>query len=210
MNEKNRDFKALFFGITTLYILLKVLKWDFFISAILALGTYFGVYFINKPKLMIGDADIEALANAEEIKNIYEKYKIDIENLKKLATSIEDRNLREKALELSKTSFDISAYLANNPLEISTSRHFLEYYMKVALEIVGNYNDLSKANVSYDKFSQIKEKTIESVDLLKEIFAKQRDSYHKDKINELEVESDLLEQTIKLGGDIKWKKKDSA
>ena len=66
-----------------------------------------------------------------------------------------------------------------------------------------NYNDLDRANVSADKFNDIKEKTKESLDLLIKIFASQMDAYHKDKINKLEVETDLLEQTIKLGGDIK-------
>lgn len=204
MNDNTmRNLKGLLAALLTFFGLTLGLKWSFIVAAILSVGVYTGVYLISKPKLMIGNTEIEALENAEEINQIYLKLKDDKKKLIASANSIEDDGIRKKALELAKTTNDIEAYLEDNPREISKSRHFLDYYVGTAKTIVDNYQELKRANVSPDKFNEIKEKTNQSLDLLNQIFAKQRDSYHRDKINKLEVESDLLEQTIKLGGDIK-------
>lgn len=204
MNDNTmRNLKGLLAALLTFFGLTLGLKWSFIVAAILSVGVYTGVYLISKPKLMIGNTEIEALDNAEEINQIYLKLKDDKKKLLASANSIEDDGIRKKALELAKTTNDIEAYLEDNPREISKSRHFLDYYVGTAKTIVDNYQELKRANVSPDKFNEIKEKTNQSLDLLNQIFAKQRDSYHRDKINKLEVESDLLEQTIKLGGDIK-------
>lgn len=203
MIDITRNLKALLAGLFTFFGLLMGLKWNFFVAALLAVGVYTGVYLISKPKLMIGNTDMEAIENGKELAEIFLEYQTNTEFLKTLASSFKDTNIREKSLSLAKTSKDIEHYLEGSPREISKSRHFLDYYMKTAIEILKNYSNLDQANVSADKFLEIKEKTNKSLDLLNEIFARQRDSYHKDKITQLEVETDLLEQTIKLGGDIK-------
>lgn len=203
MIDITRNLKALLAGLITFFGLLMGLKWNFFVAALLALGVYTGVYLISKPRLMIGNTDMEAIENGKELAEIFLEYQTNTEFLKTLASSFKDTDIREKSLSLAKTSKDIENYLEGNPREISKSRYFLDYYMKTAIEILKNYSNLDQANVSADKFLEIKEKTNKSLDLLNEIFARQRDSYHKDKITQLEVETDLLEQTIKLGGDIK-------
>ena len=203
MIEVSRTIKALIASHLTFFGLLVGLKRSFWIAAILAIGVYTGVYLISKPKMMIGNTDVEALENGEEIQAIFNEFELRIEFLITLADSIKDKSIKTKVIELSRTSKDIKSYLENNPRQISKSRYFLDYYMKTAEEIVKNYSNLDKANVSEDKFKEIKEKTSRSLDLLNEIFKRQRDSYYKDKITQLEVETDLLEQTMKLGGDIK-------
>lgn len=203
MKETLRNFKALLVSLLTFFALLLGLKWHFIVVAILAVGVYVGVYLISKPKIMIGNTDIEALENGQEINQIFNDFEDDIGKLKALNADISDKEISGKIGKLIKTCLDIRFYLEKNPREISRSRYFLDYYVKTASEIVKNYSDLEKSNVSLDKFNEIKDKSNQSLDLLNEIFAKQRDSYHKDKINQLEVETDLLEQTIKLGGEIK-------
>ena len=203
MNDNLRNLKGLLAALLTFFGLLLGLKWNFLVAAALALGVYTGVYLISKPKLMIGNTEIEQLENAREIQAIYQKLIVDEDTLKKQAKNIEDKSIREKVSKLTAITHDISLYLENNPKEISRSRYFLDYYVGTALEIIGNYIDLDQANVSFDKLEDIRDKTNRSLDLLIQIFQNQSDAYHKDKINKLEVETDLLEQTIKLGGNIK-------
>ena len=203
MKDFLRNFKALLASLVTFFGLLLGLQWHFLVAAVLAVGVYVGVYLISKPTIMIGNTDIEAIENGQEINQIFNNFEKDIENLKDMSANIRDREINRKIQNLIKTCQDIRYYLENNPREISKSRYFLDYYVKTASEIVKNYSDLEISNVSLDKFNEIKDKSNQSLDLLNEIFAKQRDSYHKDKINQLEVETDLLEQTIKLGGEIK-------
>lgn len=203
MNDNLRNLKGLLAALLTFFGLLLGLKWNFLVAAALAIGVYTGVYLISKPKLMIGNTEIEQLENAREIQAIYQKLIVDEDTLKKQAKNIEDKSIREKATKLAAITHDISLYLENNPKEISRSRYFLDYYVGTALEIIGNYIDLDQANVSFDKLEDIRDKTNRSLELLIQIFQNQSDAYHKDKINKLEVETDLLEQTIKLGGNIK-------
>ena len=203
MNDNLRNLKGLLAALLTFFGLLLGLKWNFLVAAALAIGVYTGVYLISKPKLMIGNTEIEQLENAREIQAIYQKLIVDEDTLKKQAKNIEDKSIREKATKLAAITHDISLYLENNPKEISRSRYFLDYYVGTALEIIGNYIDLDQANVSFDKLEDIRDKTNRSLELLIQIFQNQSDAYHKDKINKLEVETDLLERTIKLGGNIK-------
>lgn len=203
MNDNLRNLKGLLAALLTFFGLLLGLKWNFLVAAALAIGVYTGVYLISKPKLMIGNTEIEQLENAREIQAIYQKLIVDEDTLKKQAKNIEDKSIREKATKLAAITHDIILYLENNPKEISRSRYFLDYYVGTALEIIGNYIDLDQANVSFDKLEDIRDKTNRSLELLIQIFQNQSDAYHKDKINKLEVETDLLEQTIKLGGNIK-------
>ena len=142
MNDSRRDFRALLAALITFFGLLIGAKWHFLVAAILAVGVYTGVYLISKPKLMIGNTEIEALENAEEIKAIYQKLQIDQKKLTEAAASIKDTSIKAKTNELAKITNDIEFYLENNPKEISKSRHFLDYYIGTAREIVDNYNDL--------------------------------------------------------------------
>lgn len=203
MIDLTRNLKSLIAGLITFFGLLLGLKWNFFVAALLALGVYTGVYLISKPRVMIGNTDMEAIENGKELAQIFNEYQVNTGFLKTLAESFKDTDIKEKSLSLARTATDIEKYLEGNPREISKSRHFMDYYMNTAIEILKNYSNLNQANVSQDKFLEIKEKTTRSLDLLNQIFARQRDSYHKDKITQLEVETDLLEQTIRLGGDIK-------
>lgn len=55
--------------------------------------------------------------------------------------------------------------------------------------------------MSSEKFLEIEAKTYESLALLNGVYAKQRDGYYEDQISDLEIETELLEKTLKLGGD---------
>lgn len=167
----------------------------------LSIGTFFGVYLISKPKLMLGDVELEKLANGVELLELYEASQKSVDRMRGLSLKIEDKTLRDKALGLASIGQDILKYLENNPTDLSGSRHFLTYYINSANKILENYIRLNLANVSQEKFNLVSEKTLESLDLLTQVFSRQRDSYHKDVLMELEVEADLLEKTIKLGGD---------
>lgn len=152
---------------------------------------------------MIGDIEMEKLANGLELKELYENSKLSVNQMKALSNKIKEKNIREKALDLTSVGEDILRYLEKNPRDLSESRHFLNYYLKTSNKILDNYIQLDQANVSDSKLALVTEKTQESLDLLNQVFSNQRDSYHKDALMELEVETELLEKTIKLGGDAK-------
>ena len=91
-------------------------------------------------------------------------------------------------------------YLSNNYKAISASEHFLEYYLGTANRIIKNFAEMQNTSISESKSKLIRNETLESLDYLQDIFTRQLDSYYEDKILSLEIESDLLEKTVKLGG----------
>lgn len=194
-----------FFGVSAsvlLFLLLfMALKWPLLVAAVLSVGTYFGVYYLAKPKQKIGDVELEALANGEEMKALYDASITHLHAMASTACAIENPAIREKALALVATGNDIMAYLKAHPKAISPSRHFLEYYLKTGEKIITNYLSLKRGNVSSEKFLEIEAKTYESLVLLNGVYAKQRDGYYEDQISDLEIETELLEKTLKLGGD---------
>lgn len=186
-------------------LLYMVLDWSLLVSLLIAMGVFIGIYFIIRPVAKIGDIELTQLANGVELNNIYLEASTHVFHIEEAGQQIKNPELKQKSLELASMGSDILAYLENHPKEISKSRHFLTYYLPTAHKIIENYMHLKKANVSAGKFDLITDRTGESLDLLQKVFANQRDGYHKDKLVELEVQTELLEKTITLGGDEIWK-----
>lgn len=177
-----------------------LLKWNIFVSLILAIGFFLAIYLLLKPVRKIGDVALENLKDGMELHALYSGAVNDKINLENAANAIANPLVAAKALRLAGTAQDILNYLEENPRDLSKSRHFLEYYFETAKKIVVNYVQLKEANISDTKIDHITDKTIEALDLLQKVFANQRDGYHKDKLMELDVETELLEKTIKLSG----------
>lgn len=176
------------------------LKWHLIVSLLLAIGIFVGIYLVAKPVHKIGDIEIENLKDGMALHRLYADALNDLIASEEAIKQFNNSALSNKAQQLISTGRDILNYLSENPRELSKSRHFLEYYFETSKKIIQNYSQLKKANISANKFIHIEKKTDESLDLLNQLFENQRDSYHEDKVMALEVETELLEKTIKLSG----------
>lgn len=198
--ETRQTLLALIAAILVFLVLFFALEWQVIMSVLVSVGIYFAVYYLTSPILKIGDIELESIKNGEEIKALYDQSTAEVRQMEGSIDVLEQSSVKEQAIELGGTSWDILKYLEGHPSDISQSRHFLTYYFPTANKIIKNYIRLKVANISSHKLVEVQEKTTESLDLLNDLFAKQRDSYHKDILLDLEVESELLENTLKLGG----------
>ncbi|UUX32954.1 5-bromo-4-chloroindolyl phosphate hydrolysis family protein [Fundicoccus culcitae] len=198
--QAKQNFLAMVISIAAFLIMFFVLDWPLILTIVLAVAIFLGVFMITKPVLKIGDIELERLANGQELAAIYQEAETEVKQMTQLAEGIKNPSIGEKSKALSGIAQDILNYLEGAPKDISSSRHFLSYYLPTANKIMSNYLHLKKANVSADKFNLITERTEESLDLLTHVFAQQRDNYYKDQMMALEVETELLEKTIRLGG----------
>lgn len=181
-------------------VLFIILKWHIVVDIVISILSYFALGYLLAPTVKIGDIAVEHLDQGERIGKIYHKAQEDVQSLIDYQGRVIDNNLWEKARNLAATGQDIIKFLTDHPESISKSEHFLDYYLNTSKRILKNYTSLQTSNVSKDKWALIQKETNDSLDFLNDIFAKQRDSYYKDTILELEVESDLLEKTVHLGG----------
>lgn len=204
--NKNNGSKPILSAVVSsiLFIVLTIiLEWNFFVAALISILSYYSIVLLSNPVKKIGDTKIEKIEQGERIKRIYDNALTNIENMKKYSDDISDKYISEQSNRLQKKGEDILEYLTNNINYISSSEHFLDYYLMTGNKIIKNYLEIENSNISNDKKSLIYKETSESLSYLNEIFNRQLDSYYEDKILELELESDLLEKTVKLGGDRK-------
>lgn len=181
-------------------ILILVLKWNFFVSAAIAILLYFAIFFLTSPVKKIGNIAVENIDQGERISKIYDKADKNIVEMGVFQKAVKDSEISSKAKFLTEKGSAILDYLTNNLGALSRSVHFLDYYLDTANRILENYVEMEGSRISTGNQELIKKETNESLDYLQDIFSKQLDSYYEDKILSLEVESDLLEKTVKLGG----------
>lgn len=203
MNRENEGVRTLLStAISAIFFLIMVFgfKWNFFVVAVLSVLVYFASSFLLTPVKKIGNVAVEHIDQGERISQIYDRADKDIKDMISYQRAIRDPDLSEKARLLAQKGVDIENYLTNNLRAISASEHFLEYYLGTANKIISNYVEIEDSRISPEKASLIKSETSDSLDYLLDIFTRQLDSYYDDRILSLEIESDLLEKTVKLGG----------
>lgn len=181
-------------------IIFLIVKWNFFVVAALSILLYFALTLLTSPVRMLGGVAVEKIDQGQRLVNIYDLAKKNMDDMSIYQSKIRNLEISKKSKAMNEKGHHILNYLSKNPKSISTSEHFLDYYLDTANKILSNYVEMQDSNISQEKESLIQEETSQSLDYLKEIFTKQLDSYYDDKILSLEVESDLLEKTVKLGG----------
>ncbi|MDQ0508375.1 5-bromo-4-chloroindolyl phosphate hydrolysis protein [Aedoeadaptatus ivorii] len=202
MDTKRSDLAAGAAGAVLFLITYLLLKWHLVVALLLAGLTYAGVRLSMTSAPKIGKTSLEGFDQAARLESIYARAVEDVKALDTATKATEDAALVPKAEHLLESATAILRYLEKNPKAISPSEHFLEYYLGSANRILGNYAKLEGAGVSAEKMATLRTDTLASLDHLQTIFGRQLDGYYRDAIVELEVESDLLDKTVKLGGDL--------
>lgn len=203
MDDKSKGDKTLIiviFSIGFFLFMTFLIKWNFFVVAILSVLIYLGLSLVTSPVRKLGGVDLEKIDQGHRLADIYELAEKNYGEMQAFQKMIKDTEISSKSKKLNIKAQNILSYLSKNTQAISPSEHFLDYYLDTANRIVKNYVEMEDTDVSEAKRTLIKDETGQSLDYLEEIFSRQLDSYYEDKILSLEVESDLLEKTVKLGG----------
>lgn len=181
-------------------ILLFFLHWPFPIALVPGIGITVALQFLTKSVERIGTTPIDRLEHGEDALALYREARKTMDEMRQWQYRITDGKLFKQADELVRVGADIFYYLTRHPEKILPSRQFLTYYLETANRIFQNYVEMQNAHLSEDKFIAIREQTAASVDYLHTIFVSQRDGYHRDAMQNLAEESELLEKTITMGG----------
>lgn len=203
MKDKKNTAVSVISGIlaSLVFLLLFIgLTWPLWICIPISVLLLFALTNLLQPTKKIGGTRVADLPQGERLSQIYDQAE---QNLKELGTypkRIDNQALASQVTALHATGQDILKVLSDQPQLLSRSEHFLSYYLGTADHILSNYVKLQDSHVSADKWAEVEEDTSESMTYLQEIFAQQRDSYHKNTMMDLEAESELLEKTVKLGG----------
>ncbi|MCI6585279.1 MAG: 5-bromo-4-chloroindolyl phosphate hydrolysis family protein [Mobiluncus porci] len=173
---------------------------NFFASAGIAVALFTVLVLLNHRHKKFGNLVIDDEALSQRLETIDLSARKSLLEIQKTASRM--RNYRKETNHLVKLGKQILSYVESDPTAMSKSEHFLEYYFPMLQKILQNYVSLSGVMLEPTKREQIEAITQESLEYLDTIFQKQLDGYHNNKILEIEAQSDLLEKTAKLGGDL--------
>lgn len=176
-----------------------IMKWSLLFTVPLTFAVYYGTSLVLTPKLKVGDVYLEQTALNNELKALYEKSSQDLVELKSYVNKIDNRVILEKLNKLVDIGSGILGYLKDKPMELSSSRHFLEYYLAKSINLLDNYNQIEDIGLEEEKMEKINSQTISAMDYLIDLYTKQRDNYYKDQVAELEMTNEILEKTVKYG-----------
>ena len=173
-----------------------LLKFHTWISLILAVAIYFGVFFLLKPIPMIGNVEM-SLRDGEELKRLLEEGKQTLANIRRQIPKITDKAIRAEAVTMADTGEKLIAYLEQNPDKISKSRRFLSAHLETAESTLADYLNVGQANLAQDKLSTFRDQTCNIMHLLTETFTDQFTQLIEDKLLNVDVQNELLESRIR-------------
>lgn len=198
MKDKKRMIVAVIAAAAVFLILFVVLGWNAVICALLSIGVYFGVFFLTKPVRKIAGIDVEDLPGGEEIQDLFDEARSDLNDIKKATASITEPDVRANAEKLYDTGKKILEYLNENPGKVKLARRFFTYYLDTASRLLTRYVDFSKTGLRSGEVTGILEKTEESLPLLNSAFEKQFANLMEGELLDVESDIELLRTTLKM------------
>lgn len=175
----------------------KILWW---VSLGVAVGAFLGLRFMRSQRKKRRKLVLDEAALGQRLQNIEVSARRSVLEIQKSAFRM--GQFRKEASRLAKLSKQILNYVKTDSNALSKSEHFLEYYFPMLAKTMANYTSLAKVSLEPEKRALIEKSTKESLEYLETIFQKQLAAYHNNQILELEAQSELLEKTVKLGGEM--------
>lgn len=188
---------ALISGILFLLLLLG-LRWNPVIAIILAIGIYFALSLLLRPRKKIGGVDAELLENGDMISEQLEAARKDLKAICTAGDRAREPRIREGAQKLVHTGENILKYLENNVDKISGARRFLNYYLDTAVSILEKYSELSQSGAPEREMEALTQKSVQALDMLNEAFSRQHSRLIEGDLMDIESDIELLKKTITM------------
>jgi len=175
-----------------------LLKFPLPISVIIAVGVYFGMYFVTKPTYKIGSVDIDSISNGVEVKQLLDKAYYDLKIIQAASKKARHEEIRNNADKLNQTGLNILNYLEKNPKKVLTARRFLSYYLDTAADIVEKYSELAATNFKSSEMEELYSKTNRALLILNSAFEKQFLKLMQNEFFDIEADINVLEKTLEM------------
>lgn len=179
-------------------VLLFLIKWNFFIDAVLALGIFVSLTFLLKPREKIGRIYVEGIPDGEELKKYLEDAREDFAAIETCKRKIRDSEVKTEVERLNLTAEKIIAFLEENPEKIRLARQFIDYYQDTASSLLQKYVKLQDTALSTDEVQKLKTETAKAVKTLNTVFEGQFQKLLRNEMVDMDAEIRLLQQTAKM------------
>lgn len=178
--------------------LLFLLHWNFFVDIILAVGAFFGLSLLLKPRRKIGRINIDMLPEGETMSRQLEEARKDFRSIEQSMQQIQEPAVKQEAQRLKQTAKNILAFLEKHPEKIKSARQFIDYYQETASSLLQKYIELQDTNLRTEDVMRLQGNTIKAVGTLNKAFEEQFQKLMRSEMIDMEAEIRLLEQTVKM------------
>lgn len=177
-----------------------LIDWPLWIAGILAVGTYFGVFLISKPRLKIGHIRVDSLPDGNDLKALMLDAKNDMDTIRDLTKKITHLPIRQQSEQLYQTGLNILSYLEKNPDKISLARRFFGYYLDTAVEILQKYLPFQESGLRTEDVRRVTQSTERAMPILNRAFERQFSNLMQNDMMDIEAEIKVLEMNLRSEG----------
>lgn len=179
-------------------VLFFLFHWNPIVAAVLAVGIYFALGFLLRPRKKIGNVDLDSIAGGEQIGAALENARSDLKEIQRAGIHSSSATIREGSSELVRTGTNIIRYLEANVDRIPSAQHFLNYYLDTAVEILKKYTELEGSGAPGKEMAELTGQTEQAIGALNTAFENQYSRLLQGEIMDIEGDIDLLKKTVEM------------
>nr|WP_243164806.1 5-bromo-4-chloroindolyl phosphate hydrolysis family protein [Catenibacillus scindens] len=198
MKVKFYDILAAVLSGILFLVLFLGLGWNLFVAILLAVGIYFALSLLLRPRKKIGGVDVELLSGGEAISAQLEDARKDLRDIRRSAETAVSPEIRQGAFKLAQTGENIIACLEKDVDKISVARRFLNYYLDTAVDILNKYCELQQSRAPRKEMEALTQKSIQALNMLNEAFERQHSRLIQGDLMDIESDIELLKKTLKM------------
>lgn len=123
-----------------------------------------------------------------------------ISEIYRLAKTIENTIVKDKAYKAIKAAMEIYKNLEKNPSDIKYADKFITYYLEVFLKVIKKQIELASGDITLKEIEKTLSAIENALDQLKISFERQLSKMLSDDILDIDTEIALLKKTVKMEG----------
>ena len=193
-----RHSAAIFVAISVFIISLFLLKHNILVAiigAVLALSGVVLRYGVdpqsdkNKDTVLVG-------VTTEELIGIIEEAEINLESIESSAKTLNNKELKNRLLEISKNTRVILGMIEEDPKDLRKARKFLKVYLQGAQKVASQYAQIHPKSGSHE----LEQNFRNVLDTIEQVISEQKTKLLENNILDLDVKIEVLEAQLKHEG----------
>ena len=181
-------------------VLALLLRWNFVLSAVLAVGVYVGLFLLLTPRPEPGTMFYAARPDGEQLAAWMEEAGRDLAQVALAAGQITDAEIQCAAVELAGTGEHIYRYLREQPDKIPAARRFLTYYLDTVGRILIQYVKFQEAGLRTEEVLGFQDKVRTVLPKLRAGFEEQLSQLMAAERFDAEADMQVLERLLDTEG----------
>lgn len=182
------------------WVLVFLVKWNFFVCLGIAAAVYVGLSLLLRPVKKIGGVAAESIDGGFELLKRLDAAQKGFQKIEDAMLEINDSSVRSEAEQLHSVSAKIVEYLTAHPDRIYAARQFIDYYQETAVKLLSRFAELENAGLRTNEVMRQRSDTLDALKTLNRAFEQQFEKLMSNEMTDTDAEIRLLKQMVKMEG----------